>query len=120
MLKWSADTLASPVVDAPKEDEDQESCQLACLDRRPTESLQDVQLPTAVPSDSPSAHYLAPIQVPVPAQTGQQEPPLRPPQRPEHEVINMEAYHHRKGITDIAVAASAVLHVAVVAGYELT
>ena len=113
------------MVDASKEDEDQEACQLACMGRRPTESLPDVQLPTAAPSDSLSAHCLAPSQVPVAAEAGQQEPPLLPPQRPEHKVIKLVStstlgvHHDRQDITNIAVAASALLHVAVVAGYGL-
>lgn len=73
------------MVDAPKEEEDQESCQLACIGRRPTESLQDVQLPTALPFDSLPAHYPAPSQAPVTAGS-RQEPPLLPPQRAEHKV----------------------------------
>ena len=67
----AADTLSLPVVDELNSKDDQRPCQLACVGRRPTESFQDTQLPFAAPIASTSAH---------------QEPPLLPPQRPEHKV----------------------------------
>ena len=78
------------MVAAAKEEEDQESCQLACVGRRPTESLQDVQLPIAVPLDSVPAQCPAPTQAPVAEGAAHQEPPLLPPQRPEHKVRQPE------------------------------
>lgn len=85
-VNHTADPLASTVVDAPNDEEEQASCQLACSGRRPTEALQDGQLPIAAPFDAAAAHRLAPIDALAAAGAVHQEPPLLPPQRPEHKV----------------------------------
>ena len=81
--------MALPLVDAPQDEERQDSCQLACMGRRPTETLQSVQLPPDAPIALAPAHQLAPTEVPIPEGDAHQEPPLLPPQRPEHKVTNM-------------------------------
>ncbi len=64
---FAADTLASPVVEAGPSQA--KSHQLACLGRRLTESLPEQA-----------------VAAPVAAVAAHQEPPLLPPQRPEHKV----------------------------------
>lgn len=91
-----ADTLASPSVEAPKEEEDQRSCQLACAGPRPTETPPlAVQLSTATPFDTLSAHYPA-CGLGRAAGVAPELPPLLPPQRPEHKVYRTGLFYNQQ------------------------